>query len=320
MKKNLYTFLGCLLISFASFSQSQPVPFNLAQGNFLFSEWDSLSAPATYPASLIFHTINVQPATMADSGKADWTCAYNLNAGPRFKGKGVNGIGMINTGNTQIGACASDTSTPLFVGELVLALNTSGRTNIQLSWIGRMISSFNYVPSPGSNPVNRFFGLVCQYRVGASGPFLTFSNDSIFVCNLNDSTYHPQGFADTLGLTSLPVICEDQPIVQLRWLYFQTNSGLGPRPELAVDDISITSDIATTYQEISAVKSLIISPNPSEIGRFNFSRYINYRVINLQGMEVKGLQKNNQADLSDLPNGIYLIQSSEGNFHKVVKK
>jgi|688.fasta_scaffold17892_4 hypothetical protein len=320
MKKTLLIIFASVLWSFFGFAQSQPIPFDLSTGNFLFSEWDSTSAPGTYPSSMILHTLNAQTASIADTGKADWTCAYNLNAGPRFKGKGLNGIGMVNTGSSQLSTCASDTATPVYVGELVVGMNTTGRNNIQVSWIGRMISSFNYVPSPGSNPVNRFFALVCQYRIGTTGPFMTFSNDSIFYCNLNDTTYHPQGYADTLGYAALPVSCEDQPVVQLRWLYFQTNSGQGPRPELAVDDISITSDLSTTINAGSNPSSLTIFPNPAEKGQFNLSSPKNFRVFNAQGMEVLGTQTNHYVNLVDFPAGIYFMQCSDGKTHKLIKK
>lgn len=320
MKKTILSIIATVLISFSGFAQSQPSPFDLSQGNFLFSEWDSTSAPGTYPASMVLHTLNAQTATMADSGKADWTCAYNLNAGPRFKGKGTNGIGMVNTGSSQLSSCASDTATPVYVGEMVVGINTTGRSNIQLSWIGRMVSSFNFVPSPGSNPVNRFFGLVCQYRIGSNGPFMTFSNDSIFRCNLNDTTYHPQGYADTLGYVALPVSCEDQPLVQLRWLYFQTNTGQGPRPELAVDDISITSDLSTNLGHSMRAQKISIFPNPAESGLFNLSAPTNFRVFNAQGVEVLGAQTNQLVNLNNFPSGIYFMHCSDGSTNKLIKK
>ena len=317
--KKLYFFVSSMLMALLGFAQSQPFPFDLSQGNYLFSQWDSLAPASTFPPSMVFHTMGAQQASMADTGKADWSCAYNLNAGPRFKGKGLNGIGMVNTGSSQSSNCASDTLTPIYVGETVLSLNTTGRSNIQLSWIGRMVSSFNYVPSPGSNPVNRFYGLVCQYRVGTTGPFQTFSNDSIFLCNLNDTTYHPQGFADTLGATALPVICEDQPVVQLRWLYFQTNNGQGPRPELAIDDISVTSDLATQLIRNLNSKSISVSPNPSYTGLFLLSQSSTFRILDLQGKEIRAFQTGNRIDLADMPKGIYLLQTVDGNYLRLAK-
>jgi len=319
MKIKFLSLITLMLACQFGFSQSQPTSFDLSTGNYLFDQWDSLAMPATYPPSMIFHTVDNEEPAIADTGISDWNCSYNLNAGPRFKGKGINGIGMVNTGTTQTASCASNNTTPVFVGELVLSLNTLGRTNIQLSWIGRMISSFNYVPSGGLNPVNRFFSLVCQYRIGETGPFSTFSNDSIFNCYLNDSTYHAQGFADTL-LSQLPQVCEDQPIVQLRWLYFQNNAGNGPRPELAVDDISVTSSISTNLGNSILDNEFSIFPNPSKNGIFNLSETTTYRVFNAQGGLVFDWEKNKQLDLSGKPKGIYLLTDSNGNSLKVISE
>jgi len=318
MSKLFFLPLIVLLLCKGVIAQTQPMPFDLSQNNFSFDAWDSLAASQTYPQSMYFHRVGSQNPTDNDTATGDWDCAYNLGAGSRFLGKGAEGISFRNIGAAQTDNCLTGgpTNAGGYVGIAVAAINTTLRQNIQVSWIGRMLSNLTFsAPQPGSpgNPVNRFYGIKCQYRIGQSGFFTDLSSDSLFLCNVNDSTYHSEFFSDTLGPVLLPTSCENQPLVQIRWIYFQTNTGSGPRPELGVDNISITSDVTTIIEHrgLNTKTKKLIKHNPvydkvlklNETGRYSIINVLGQLELNFSGSE---------SELGSLSPGIYFLKDSNG--------
>lgn len=315
--------LFLLFLVAKSEAQTQPQPFDLSTGNFLFDTWDSLAPAQTYPSNMMFHRVdNANPSDM-DTATGDWGCVYNLNAGCAIKGKGANGVSFRNINTAQTDNCVpgGPTNNGRYVGIAVVGLNTLSRQNIQVSWVGRMLSAFVYNnPAPGSpgNPVNRFYGIKCQYRLGQSGAFTDLPADSIFYCNANDSTYHPQFYADSIGPVVLPGLCENQPLVQIRWIYFQYNSGAGPRPELGVDDIVITSDISTSITPDAVItKRNIIRENPVADKILRLFDNGRYTIVNMLGQQ-ETFFSGNEVNLGDLPAGLYFLRNSKGETERFI--
>ncbi len=99
----------------------------------------------------------------------------------------------------------------------LLALNTSGQQNITVDWKVRDID-----PDINTNYIE------LQYRVGSSGNFSDVTND-----------LYKQGTTPTGTDFSvlLPAAVDNQPLVYLRWIYYETGSGNGDR--LAIDNILV---------------------------------------------------------------------------------
>lgn len=83
----------------------------------------------------------------------------------------------------------------------------------------------------------RTYALRLQYRLGSSGAWTNaLTNDGAFVEYLSTT-----GTAQTIA-TTLPTTLENQPLVQLRWIYAHIPVVLsGGRPQLRLDDIGVTS-------------------------------------------------------------------------------
>src|SRR5690606_15539509 len=236
MKYIFSVFMLCVF-SFEPFylaAQSNPTPFNLNTGNYAFTQWDNTNAAGTYPASMVFHfTENPTLGTYDHTapGTADWNCAYNISARSRFFGKGANGIGIVATGGAQNNDCTGTSTDPRFVGAVVLALNTTGRTNIAVTWTGGLD-----VQADGGATLRQFV-IRMQYRVGNSGAYTDVPGPIEFA-----NAGKTAGDSETFSQLILPAVCEDEPEVQVRWIYFQETSGTGSRPEMRLDDIFVTSD------------------------------------------------------------------------------
>ncbi len=196
------------------FAQTNPMPFDLTMGDYIFTSWNNTEPSGTYPANMVFHRTSTIDPTLASVATSDYTLAYNLTTGTRINGLGANGFSFINT--------ATDGN----LGMAVLALNSLGRENITVSWTGGTVA-----------PNSRIYAIRLQYRVGISGIWEDVPGPVEYV--VNPTAGHSQNF----GPTVLPSICNDQPIIQLRWFYYFI-SGTGSRPQLRVDDITVSSQPA----------------------------------------------------------------------------
>lgn len=213
-------------------------PYDMSSGNsYSFTNWSPSSTPGTYPPNMSIWTKDINDSDIDDFFSSNWICAYNLASRSRVLGLGSDGIGFINTGSSQFsGDC--DGSNPgegenipnARPGALVLSLNTTNRQNVKVSWVGRTIE------------VNtREYAIRLQYRVGNGGnnPNVGWSDFSIPI------EYNRQANnGDTLFMApvTLPSECNNQSLVQLRWVYYFKQGNSGNRALLAVDNIQVTSD------------------------------------------------------------------------------
>lgn len=195
--------------------QTNPTPFNLSSGTYAMTAWDAANPAGTYPPNMLFHRSNVQDPQLADEMVTDYTGAYNLTSGTRINGLGTDGFSFLNTAtNGNLGAA-------------VLALNTTGRVNIQVTWTGGTVAT-------GA----REYRIRLQYRIGTTGSFTDVLVGGQPVEYVASST---AGHAQTFGPITLPAALENQPVVQLRWKYYYVPPATGTRPQLRVDDIIVTS-------------------------------------------------------------------------------
>lgn len=213
--------IACLISSFAWGQASNPEPFMLSLANYEFTEWAPESPAGTYPVSTVIHRSSGNDPSLAGfNASSDYTQAYNLTSGTRVIGEGLNGISFLNTGtNGNLGA-------------FVVSLNTLGRGNIQIDFTAGLITQGDGSPNP------RDYRLRLQFRVGDSGPWSNLNTPPEYT-SVGQTAGHSQTFENIL----LPAQCNDQPVVQVRWLYYQNaaNSG-GTRPRIRLDDILISSE------------------------------------------------------------------------------
>lgn len=211
MKKffQFVTLLGFFLSAIQSHSQTVPSAYNLSTGSYSFTEWPITSAAMTYPTSMMFHRSATQDPGINATMTTDYVDSYILTSGPRINALAALGFGFINTGtNGNLGAA-------------VLALNTNSCSNIQVSWTGRTILTGV-----------RVYAIALQYSIGTSGTWINLTSE--YPSNAT------AGHSTVLPTVTLPLECEGQNLVTLRWKYYYI-SGSGTRPQLAVDDISVTA-------------------------------------------------------------------------------
>ncbi len=216
--KHLYTLLTavlCLCIS-AVQAQTNPTPYVLAAGDYSFDGFlDGEST--TYPESMQGWSFIAEategfvgPAT-ADRALA--TIGTTATSGS-IKNEGAEGISFLNSGSNNIGA-------------LAFAINTVGIPNCFISWKAEDIRA-------GATRVN---GLKLQYRLGESGDFIDIDG------SLYSSNEAGLGAEESFSL-ALPAEAIEQPIVQLRWLYYYI-SGSGSRDRIKLDDVIVSLEDAT---------------------------------------------------------------------------
>lgn len=247
------TIKGFILILSSFFTityhaQTNPTPFNLnANGNYSFSAWPASSPTGTYPANMIFHLLNATNPTVTAVAQSDLLSGYvySNTSGTRIQGVGNNGVHFQNaTTPVNTGFTANK------LGETVLGLVTTSRTQIQINWKAQTKTTAGNV-----------MGIRCQYRIGNSGPYLNFSPMSDFVSstNLNDST--------TFSI-NLPSGLENQALVQIRWIYYKVSGSTTLSRTIRLDDISVTSLPSVTLSQhpdvcINAVPFVITDGSPS---------------------------------------------------------
>jgi hypothetical protein len=232
--KNIYSvrhfmaFLSFFCLSVNLFAQTAPVPQALPY----VQNFDALAANSTsYPAGFQGWTASIVPgATFNTSGTlvadralvASSTATTNSGNFHNYDGK----IGFLNTGSLD-----------LTIG---FAFATLGQTAIQVQYDAMTIRNPYDVPPTTTN--TRINEMVLQYRVGTTAAFTSllptaYSNNDVKQITAVTTPQNSKRIKVTL-----PVECENQPVVQIRWISRQVSGG-GSRPSFAIDNIDIKSDV-----------------------------------------------------------------------------
>jgi hypothetical protein len=224
------------------------VAHSLATGPYFLNSWSAASAAGSYPNHMRFEQTTVKDPALAVDMTGPWKQPYNLTSASRIRGLGSDGFAFVNTDTTQDvqsgGAPAAG-----YVGTAVLALNTTGQSNIRVSWTGGTVE-----------PNMQIYGIRLQYRVGNSGAF-TDVLDAIgipveYIRNVT------AGHSQTLGPVTLPVAAENKSYIELRWKYYYISGSTGSRAQLRVDNIIVASGDPT------AVKLAVVSaPTTGQTGQ-----------------------------------------------------
>lgn len=237
--KKIYFLLLLLMAGFVAGAQTNPTPQTLPYSQ----DFSGLvHSSTTYPSGWQGWTLTTSPGAsfVTTAPTADRTLVANSNASTNtgnvhnYNGK----IGFLNNGSLDL--------------SLVFAINTLGLNTIQVSYDAMTIRN----PYDGGTNT-RINEVILQYRVGNTGGFT----------NLTGTEYQNNTTTQTTGVTTpqnlqnksitLPVACENQAEVQLRWASRQV-SGVGSRPSFAFDNInvsgtsSVTPDVAISAGGVGA--------------------------------------------------------------------
>ncbi|MDQ1167263.1 T9SS type A sorting domain-containing protein [Flavobacterium sp. SORGH_AS_0622] len=223
----LLCFLGCF--SGDLFAQTMPAPQKLPHSqNFNTLLVTDTSYPAGYQGWTAGTSNPTGESQFATSGSfgADRALVANSSASTssgnfhNYNGK----IGFLNTGSLD-----------LTIG---FAFDATGQFSIPVQYDAMTIRN-----PYGDGTNNRINEMILQYRVGTTASFTSvtgtlYSNNTTTQIGTGNTT--PQN-PKTINII-LPAECDNQPVVQIRWISRQLSGG-GSRPSFAIDNIKVGRDI-----------------------------------------------------------------------------
>lgn len=216
-----------ILFSFLAQGQAtNPSLHNLSTGTYSFTSWANTSTSSTYPNNMIFWRTGTQDPSLSSSANSNWTGAYNLTSGARINGQGASGISFVNTGSSGN------------LGMAVVGLNASNRKDISVSWTAGTLALADG---------NRVYGIRLQYKIG-SGTW-TDVPGPIEYSSSGKAVNHSQDY----GPTTLPGACDNQAELYVRWFYYSISGSSGTRPQLRLDEISISSSCSAPSTQASGI-------------------------------------------------------------------
>ena len=194
---------------------TNPAPYNLSSSNFSLQ---SVPAGTIYPASTqgwqtTANNIST-PELLSPAG--DITLSGTSGASGAISNSTTNGFTFLSSGNGG----------GRRVGSICLSLNTTLRQSITLGWVAR-----DYINSVNNNNM----GLSIQYRIGTTGDFVDLGAANRFIST--GAATSSQTFSNIF----LPDSCNNKPVVQVRWIYYQITTNLTARDPIQLDNISVVS-------------------------------------------------------------------------------
>lgn len=203
---------------------TDPAPYNLASGvDYTMTNFPTTSAAGTYPSNMVFHCMDAATPTVTANAYNDYTSSYAFGSQTRINALGANGFGFLNNGTSNAPSYYAATT----VGEGVLAINTTSRINVNVSWVA------------GCTAAGTVYNIRGQYRIGTSGAYTDLPNTSLSQIDYTASSIGSQSF----GPITLPSTCENQPIVEIRWIYYAPGGG-SATPFSYVTNIDVNSSPA----------------------------------------------------------------------------
>lgn len=231
MKKLYFSRLLALLCFFSCisgdlFAQTNPTPQSIPYfQNFSGLAANSTTYPAGFQGWLVSSSQNTSSYSTALSGDraliANSTANTNSGNIHNYNGK----IGFLNT-----------TSADFSIG---FAFSTLGETDIWVLYDAMIIRNLY---DGASN--NRLQEMALQYRIGTSGPFIAVQGSEYS----NDSKTQQTGGTEPLDnrvtkkIVKLPSDCDNQSVVQIRWIARLMSGSSGSRQSFAIDNVDIRSD------------------------------------------------------------------------------
>jgi len=235
--KNIYSIRFLAFLSFFYFfstnlfAQTMPDPQALPYTQ----NFEGLAAnPTTYPAGFQGWIVSGNPGSVYKTNAtfADKTMTATVSGTAPTP---ATGTGDLYNYTGKIGFL-NNSSSDYAIGFAFIATGYSG---IQVKYDAMTIR--NPYGLPGTPVSSRINEMALQYRVGITGAFTTLPETAY----VNDDIQNIAATAEFKNLitikVTLPSVCDNQPIVQVRWISKQ-NSGGGSRPSFAIDNIDVRSD------------------------------------------------------------------------------
>lgn len=145
-----------------------------------------------------------------------WQAGGTGNTGG-FSVNGVDGIGMLASSNATNGQ----------VGAIIFAINTTGKSDIRVTWTAKTLLQ----------QASRDNSVALQYRVGSGTTWTTISGSTY------TSAGQAQGSSQTFTDIALPAAVDDNEVVYIRWMYWESSGSAGSRDRIAIGNILVTSNI-----------------------------------------------------------------------------
>jgi hypothetical protein len=204
-----------------------PAAFSFDEGDFFFGSWSAGEADCSYPEHMLFlqsdrsdpgvdaplrFPYHVPHADYHGDDQERLGFPYSLSRRTRINALGTQGISFINTGRDRD------------LGGALLAIRTSGLSNLQVEWLAATVLLNS-----------RTYALRLQYRLGHTGDFedlLVNGEPMVYAAGQEGESLHT-------GPLSLPSRLLDKEYLQLLWRYHHVSGDSGPRSELRLDDIMI---------------------------------------------------------------------------------
>ncbi|MDD2331188.1 MAG: hypothetical protein PHI68_00905, partial [Candidatus Cloacimonetes bacterium] len=236
MLKKCFLLFAAILMATILMGQTNPspqtVPYSqnfsdLAHNSTAYPNgWQGWSVPGS-PGSDFKTTAPGGDRTLTASSSASTTSGNVHN----YDGK----IGTLNNSSTDL--------------TLALALNTTGTQNVTVVYD---VMTIRNPYDGGSN--TRINEITLQYRVGTTGTFNTLTGIEYQNNTVTQTTgTTPQNLQNMV--ISLPPDCDNQEVVQIRWITRQASGG-GSRPSFAIDNIDISADPISNDPAINITQNL----------------------------------------------------------------
>lgn len=215
----------CLLFAISAFGQTNPAPQTVPYSqDFSSFNGSSTAYPAGWQGGIV--SANTPSSTgrtgapTADKTISGGTASSTTNGIYDYNGK----IGFLSNSSAD--------------NVIMLAVNTTGSSNVGVSFDAMTIRNTH------NGTTDIILGLVLQYRVGTSGSFTNLTYSMTEYQNAPNS----QQISGTTGQNikvsinaTLPVACDNQAIVQIRWIYRTVSSTVTTdgRPTMAIDNVYV---------------------------------------------------------------------------------
>jgi hypothetical protein len=260
MKKVLLGLLALVGWTTLTLAQTNPTPQSLPYSQ-SFSSFTGTgsSYPAGWQGWAIAGSTSTSYSTAAPSGDqvlATGATAAN-SAVSAFVGDAVGKIAFLSTSSAM--------------KSFVLALNTSGASSVQVQYVAA---------TQRQQLNNRIGGMGLQYRVGTTGTFTNVAT-SEYQNNVAADNVTGTGSVNPQTITvTLPADCNNQPIVQIRWVYREVSGG-GNRPGFSVTNVQVSAGAAPPPAALTA--SSINDFGSITVGQGTASQTVNLNGTNLTG-------------------------------------
>lgn len=197
-----------------------PQAWDLNNGPYQLLDFSPETPAGQYPNNMRFLITSLVDPNIDAELTSYYSSPYNMESKSRINGLDGDGISFINTSTPAINGL----ETSGYMGACILALNTSGLSDIKLNYT---------VETMEAN--SRLYGLSLLYRSSINGNWLPV------LANNEPITYQAgeDGHIKSYFSLQLPPDLADKPYFQLCWRYHYLSGDSGSRTMLRLDDILV---------------------------------------------------------------------------------